>query len=139
MAKVVVTQAFKATADEVWAEIGGFGTIDRWHPAIQKLDFYQENNGAMRRLHLPDGGVVIERLVALDEAARCYAYSITGGVMPVENYVAVLRVLEDDMGKGAIAHWTAQFDATIDAATVETQVQGIFASGLAAAKERLGA
>jgi hypothetical protein len=139
MATVVVTRHFRATADVVWALCGGYATIDEWHPAIERLDLYKEGNGIMRRLHLRNGDVVIERLEALDDQARWYTYSITGGDMPVEGYVATLRILPDDMGNGALGHWEATFTTPANEAELRELVQGVFASGFAALAERLGA
>jgi len=140
MPKVVVTRRFNTTAENVWALIGGFATIDTWHPAIASARLYQEGNGIMRELRLADGtSIVIERLEALNDAKRTYTYSITGGTMPVRNYLATLRVLEDDMGRAALGHWTATFDTDANPAEIEALVENVFRSGFDAAAERLGA
>lgn len=139
MPKVVVTRKFQTTADKVWEVVGGYATLDEWHPAIQSLRLYKEGNGIMRELHLVNGGVVIERLEALNDAKRTYTYSITGGTMPVQNYLATLRVLEDDMGRAAIGHWSATFETTANPAEIEALVQSVFATGFQAVAEKLGA
>jgi hypothetical protein len=140
MAKVVVTRRFNTTADKVWGVVGGFATIDEWHPAIASARLYKEGNGLVRELRLADGtNYVIERLEALNDAKRTYTYSIIGGTMPVQNYLATIRVLEDDMGRGALGHWVATFDTTANPAEIEALVQNVFSSGFEAAAGRLGA
>lgn len=139
MAKVVVTRRFNATADKVWAVIGGFATIDEWHPGIASARLYKEGNGLIRELRLGDGSsYVIERLEALNDAKRTYTYSIIGGTMPVENYLATMRVLEDDMGRAALGHWVATFDTSADPAELEPLVQNVFSSGFEAVAGKLG-
>ena len=139
MAKVAVTHKFDATADEVWGLIGGFHTLPNWHPAAVKSTDSLEGNDIIRDLELPDGGHVIERLEEFSNSARSYTYSITGGVMPVEGYVATLSVIEDDNGASAVAHWTADFTVVgaDEQETVDLVANGVFATGLAAAAEKL--
>jgi hypothetical protein len=139
MAKVAVTHKFSATADEVWAVIGGFHTLDAWHPAAVSSTDKSSGNDVIRDLELPDGGHVIERLEEFSNSGRSYTYSITGGIMPVEGYVAVLSVIEDDNGATAIASWTAEFAVVgaDESETVSLVANDIFRAGLAAAAEKL--
>ncbi len=139
MATVAVTHKFSATADAVWGLIGGFHTLPEWHPAVVKSTDSLDGNGIIRDLELPDGGHVIERLEEFSNGGRSYTYSIVGGVMPVEGYVATLSVIEDDNGASAIAHWCADF--TVVGAD-EQEIVGfvandVFRGGLAAAAEKL--
>ena len=139
MAKVAVTHKYSATADDVWALVGGFHTLPSWHPAAVKSTDQSDGNDIVRDLELPDGGHVIERLEEFSNSGRSYTYSIIGGVMPVEGYVATLSVIEDDNGAGAIAHWTADF-AVVGAGeqeTVDLVANGVFLTGLAAAADKL--
>jgi hypothetical protein len=139
MATVAVTHKYDATADAVWGLIGGFHTLDSWHPAVVKSTDSMDGNDIIRDLELPDGGHVIERLEAYSNAGRSCTYSIVGGIMPVEGYVATLSVIEDDNGASAIAHWTADF--TVVGAD-ETEIvafvtNDVFRGGLANAAEKL--
>ncbi len=139
MATVAVTHKFSATADAVWALVGGFHTLPTWHPAATKSTDSLDGNGIIRDLELPDGGHVIERLEEFSNSARSYTYSIIGGVMPVEGYTATLSVIEDDNGASAIAHWTADF-AVVGAdeqETIDLVADGVFRTGLEAAAEKL--
>ena len=66
-----------ASADAVWAHVRDFTSLATWHPAIAALELTSGSGaevGAVRKLTLGDGGIVIERLLALDDAARCHTY-----------------------------------------------------------------
>ena len=59
-----------APVDEVWPLVRDFGGIPRWHPAIARRALTPAapaEVGAVRRLTLGDGGVVVERLLTLDD------------------------------------------------------------------------
>ena len=73
MTHIHVTQRFPHPADVVWALIGDFGGLHRWHPQVRRLDLSWE--GRIRTLHYADGGRVVERLEARNEAACRYVYA----------------------------------------------------------------
>lgn len=142
MAKVAVTQKFNGTAADVWKIIGGFHTLPNFHPAIEKSVSEERGNDIIRHLHLRGGaGVVVERLEASSNAERFYTYSILEAPMPVRNYVATIRVLEDDNGKSSLGHWVADFDVVggehAEKETVE-MVTGVFSSGFSSVASRFG-
>ena len=56
-----------ASADAVWAKIGDFCGIGKWHPAIEKCVLSAD--GKQRTLSLKGGGTVVEKLV-LDRYMR---------------------------------------------------------------------
>ncbi|GIX07776.1 MAG: MxaD family protein [Candidatus Poribacteria bacterium] len=140
MAKVAVTVKFAKPAREVWAIIGGFLTIGEWNPGVAKCTPKFEGNDIIRHLELADGGYVVEPLLYYDAAGMEYAYAITEGTLPFRDYVARLRVLEDDNGASCIVQWTASFTPTADEAeVVDLVANGVFRASLNALKERLGA
>ena len=57
--RVKETIEINAPADQVWAIVGNFGDLGRWHPAIAKTDITSGKAaevGATRVLTLQDGG-----------------------------------------------------------------------------------
>src|SRR5450759_544153 len=70
-----------ASADAVWAKIGDFCGIGKWHPAIEKCALSAD--GKTRTLSLKGGGTIIEKLEKRDDAAHSYSYSIVEGPLPV--------------------------------------------------------
>ncbi|MDA1191058.1 MAG: SRPBCC family protein [Candidatus Poribacteria bacterium] len=140
MARVAVTVEFNRTADEIWGIVGGFLTIDQWVPAVLKLTTKLEGIDIIRHLDLGGGGFVVEPLLTYDNAERVYSYAITDGTMPVENYVAQLRVLEADNGKSCVAQWTASFNPTApEQEVVDLVANGVFRGALEGLKAKLGA
>ena len=54
MAKVSVSAKFSTSAKRVWALIGDFDAMARWHPAVEKSELGA--GGMLRRLGLAGGG-----------------------------------------------------------------------------------
>jgi len=51
----------KLSADALWAKIGDFCGISKWHPAIEKCELSAD--GKTRTLSVKGGGSVVESLV----------------------------------------------------------------------------
>src|SRR5262249_57417714 len=64
--------ASKLSADALWAKIGDFCGISKWHPAVEKCELSAD--GKTRTLSLRGGGTIVEALVKMDPAARSYTY-----------------------------------------------------------------
>ena len=59
-----------APIDQVWSVVRQFNGLPAWHPVIasSSLDTGAEGQvGTVRRLVTGDGGVIVERLLALDD------------------------------------------------------------------------
>lgn len=105
MARVKVERPLAYPADALWALIGDFGGLHRWHPEVRQLDLSWE--GRIRTLHFIDGTRAVERLEARNEEARRYVYTLVDGVLPVSDCRASLEVL--DQGQGCLVVWSAEF------------------------------
>ena len=119
----------KLSADAMWAKIGDFCGIGKWHPAVEKCELSAD--GKTRTLSLKGGGTIVEALVKMDAAGRSYTYAIVNGPLPVANYSSTISVAAD--GAGSVLTWTGKYDAkgAPDADAMKV-VQGIYDSGLAA-------
>lgn len=132
-----------APADEVWALVRDFDGLPSWIPAIvsSSLDFGSAAEvGAVRRLTLGDGGVVVERLLALDDLARRYTYEITESPFAVRRYVSTIRVAPvTDIGHCFVEWWT-EYDADgADEPDLDRLFgDGVFGAGLTALRKRFG-
>ncbi|MBW2269533.1 MAG: SRPBCC family protein [Deltaproteobacteria bacterium] len=108
MAKIAVEEDYAASAAVVWKRLADFGGLASWMPGVESCETEGDGIGAVRKVVM--GPVqVVERLEAFDDAGRSLSYSIAEGPMPVENYLATIRVQE----AGADAchvDWTASFD-----------------------------
>jgi len=105
--KVVVP----APVEEVWREVGDFGAIRSWHPAIATCDVERNGPAIYRHLRTHDGGEFLEREIAEhDEVTdHSYAYEIVSSPLPVSNYQSVFRVLPHD--DGTRVEWSSHFEA----------------------------
>jgi hypothetical protein len=137
MAKVNETQMLRGSVDEVWAAIGGFNDLPRWHPAVASSTL--EEGGRVRRLQLADGASLVERLHSFSERERSYGYSIEQGPLPVSRYRSLLRVCEPAGGSGCRVEWSGEFAAEgVPEAEAIRLITGIYRAGLDRLGERFG-
>jgi hypothetical protein len=84
-----------AAPDQVWALIGDFGGT--WHPLIADIKLIGRGIGQLRVIETIDGKQIIERLDAIDNAARFYRYTSISGI-PASDYTARLEVKPNALG-----------------------------------------
>jgi len=133
-----------ASVDAVWEVVREFDGLATWHPAIATSELTsgaEGQVGAVRRLTLGDGGVVIERLVTLDDGDRSYTYAFDGpNPFGVRRYVSTVRVAAvTDTGQ-AFVEWWSEYDAE---AADEKKLDelfggGVYAAGIGALQQRFG-
>jgi len=129
MAEVRVTQELSSPAEVVWALIGDFGALHRWHPAVRGLDLSWE--GRIRTLHFADGTRAVERLETRNDAAHRYAYAWVDGPLPVRGYHATLQV--SARRRGCTVTWSCVFEpADADEHDVHDALHRHYAEGLTA-------
>ncbi|MCW0213741.1 MAG: SRPBCC family protein [Pseudonocardia sp.] len=131
-----------ASADAVWEVVREFDGLPSWHPAIDRSELTSGAEGAVgavRRLTLGDGGVVTEKLIAIDDADRRYTYAfIEDNPFGCRRYVSTVRVAPvTDTGE-AFVEWWAEFDAegADEQKLVDLFANGVYGSGIAALRER---
>jgi hypothetical protein len=121
--------ASKLSADALWAKIGDFCGISKWHPAVEKCELSAD--GKTRTLSLKGGGTIVETLVKMDAAGRSYTYSILSGPLPVANYTSTISVAAD--GAGSMVTWVGKYDAKgASDADSKQAIDGVYDSGLKA-------
>jgi hypothetical protein len=122
----------KLSADALWAKIGDFCGISKWHPAVEKCELSAD--GKIRTLSLKGGGTIVEALVKMDAAGKSYTYSIVSGPLPVANYTSTIAVYAD--GVTSVVNWWGKYDAKgAPDADVQKIIQGIYDAGLKALTE----
>jgi len=118
-----------ASADQVWQLIGGFNALPDWLPFIPKSELSE--GGRVRSLQTADGGVVVERLQAFDNAAKTYSYSILQAPFPATEYLATIKV--EAQGDGARVTWSGRFEPVgVTDEEVVALFTGIYQGGLEA-------
>ncbi|MFG2951423.1 SRPBCC family protein [Streptomyces adustus] len=139
MASTSVSRVVPASPQRVWDLIGGFDALPDWLPYIPESTALE--GGRVRRLTNPEGEVIIERLVAFDEAERHYSYAILQAPFPVTGYLSTLRV-HSVAGRDDVAEvqWSGRFtpDGITDA-EAEDLFAGIYRDGLDALHQTLSA
>lgn len=126
-AKVERTAA--ADAKTVWAAVGDFCGISKWHPAVAKCELSEKDGRSFRLITLKDGAKLYERLESFDKDAMSYSYIIVDSPLPVKNYVSTLTVKAS--GNGSAISWGGNFDANnaSDADAVKTMT-GVYEAGV---------
>ena len=144
MARVYVSSVIAAPAAKVWERVRDFNALPRWHPRI--ADSQIENGepsdkvGCIRNFRLQNGDQIREQLLALSDYDTFCTYSILESPMPIENYVATLRLTPVSDGDRCFVEWSAEFDCSPD---VEADVSdgiatNVFQGGFDALKRHFG-
>lgn len=114
MTKIFTSSVIDAPIDAVWEKIRDFNALPEWHPAIgdSRIENGEASDkvGCIRNFNLKDGGNLREQLLTLSDDKFYCTYSIIESPMPVEKYVATLRLLPITDGRRTYAEWTAEFD-----------------------------
>lgn len=128
-----------ADAAAVWALIGAFDSLPRWHPLVAECTLERGTDGTIvRRTRLHDGTLIRNGLVAHDEAGRSYTYDYVEGPLTVENYRATLSVGDAGTGRSRV-EWISEFEADAGAADVmRAKVESLIAPGVANLKKVFG-
>lgn len=129
MTGIHVTQRFDHPAEAIWAVIGDFGGLHRWHPRVRRLDLSWE--GRIRTLHLVDGGRLVERLEARNEAACRCVYVLVNGSLPLQACRTTLAVFPE--GSACRVDWSCEFEPLGDGGPAAARaMRGLYDEGLAA-------
>lgn len=131
-----------APIDQVWTPVRDFGGLSAWHPVIETsgLDSGGDGEvGAVRRLTTGDGGVIVERLLTLDDEGHTLTYLILESPFAVRRYASTMRLAPVTDSGATFVEWFAEFDSeAADEADLMTVFgDGVFGSGLAALKDHV--
>lgn len=145
--KVVKEVVIKAEPAKVWAMVKDFGHLEAWHPAIASTKLSKKGDDTFRALTLKDGGVINEKLRAIDEESMKLTYEIVDGVAPVADYYAYIKVSKGDNPGESKVKWLGRFYRVYklnppipegqDDETAIAFVTGVYDSGLANLKKVL--
>lgn len=142
--KSVETVTIKAPAAKVWAIVGDFGAMEKWHPAFKSTKVETKGKDTLRTLTLQDGGIINEKLQHKKDADMELKYEIVGGVAPVSSYTSRINV--KDLGNGETeVRWFGRYYRKYvlnppipegeDDETAKKTIDGIYKDGLANLKK----
>ena len=144
MPRPYASAVIPAHVDQVWSVVRDFNGLPAFHPAIEASSLDSGSSfevGAVRRLTVAGGGgVVVERLLVLDDLAHTFTYEILESPFAVRRYVATVQLAPvTDTGQ-TFGHWWAEYDAeAADEAELTPFFAGaVFAGGLAGLQKHFG-
>lgn len=121
----------QASPDEVWRAVGGFCSIQEWHPAIDACELEEKAGTTYRHLKTVDGAAFEEQLMGVDEDARVYEYTILESPLPVLSYLATLSVTPGTDEDKALVTWQSRFSSLgVEDEEAEQIIAGIYEAGL---------
>ena len=120
-----------APSKAVWALIGGFHALDRWHPDVAASTMIGTGKqvGDVRVLTLNNNATIVEKLDAYSEKTMTLHYRILESPLPIANYAASLSVirLENNMTE---VIWKSSFIAVgVSGDEAKKIISGIYSTG----------
>lgn len=144
MARVYVSSVVNAPADRVWDRIRDFNALPKWHPRIRDSRIEEalpaDKVGCVRNFHLQNGDNLRERLLGLSDYDMFCTYSILESPMPLEDYVATLRLTPITDGDRCFIEWSAEFSCApeVEAELTSGIATNVFQGGFDALKRHYG-
>ena len=116
-----------APVTDVWKKIGGFNALPDWHPMVKKSELAK--GGQERKLTLPGGATIVEKLESKDDKSYRYSYSITDSPLPVADYHSTIEVHQE--GKESVVEWMGRFEPKgTSAEDAQKAIQDIYRAGM---------
>ncbi|SMF54934.1 NADPH:quinone reductase [Tistlia consotensis] len=145
MPRVVKSTVLDAPVEAVWSVIRDFNGHEDWHPAVARSVIEGgrrgDQVGCVRLFALADGsGEIREQLLALDDREHAFSYCLLEAPIPLEGYVAHVRLKPVTDGRRTFWEWRSEFDCPPARAGELTALvgEGIYEAGFRAVAERLG-
>ena len=138
MSEAKVVKVVKASADDVWEQLGDFTGIEAGG-GIDSVAFEGEGVG-MTRTIVMGGKPVVERLEVHNSDERTFTYAIINedSPLPFSDYSATVRIIDNGDGTSTV-DWVGTFEprgmAEADAINMAT---GIYAGAIKRARIALG-
>jgi hypothetical protein len=114
MPMIEFSAVLDSDAEHVWSVLKKFGEIQEWHPSIVESSI-EDNQpdglvGCIRKLTLADGAVVRERLLSIDDRNTTLSYRFEESPLPLDNYVATVKLASLTGQSKTFINWSASFD-----------------------------
>ncbi|RQH15027.1 alpha/beta fold hydrolase [Bradyrhizobium sp. RP6] len=135
--RIVESVRIAEQADTLARGIGAFSAVGEWHPMLTKVTSEGERNGSRRIAEARDGSRQTERLLEVAPDHRGYRYLIDETAMPVRDYVAEFRIIDDRDGASTV-QWSVQFELTMHDAMTAEGIRTFIKTGLDSIATRYG-
>lgn len=144
MARVFTSSVISAPASQVWDRVRDFNALPKWHPRIRDSRIEDalpaDKVGCIRNFNLQNGDNIREQLLGLSDYDMFCTYAILESPMPLDDYVATLRLTPVTDGERTFAEWSAEFSCAPDAEAdlVSGIGTNVFQAGFDALKRHFG-
>ena len=144
MARVYVSSVLGAPSGRVWERIRDFNGLPKWHPRIRDSRIEDalpaDKVGCIRNFHLQNGDLIREQLLGLSDYELFCTYSILESPMPLEDYIATIKVTPVTDGDRSFVEWSAEFTCGVEleADLVAGIGNDFFQAGFEALKRHFG-
>ncbi len=131
MARVYVSAVMDIPIAEAWGVLRDFNALPVYHPFFAKSEIEggrpSDQIGCVRDFYTHEGGRIREELLTLSDRDYTCCYRILEASLPVQNYVAEMRLIPITEGNKTFGDWWAEYDvADKDAAQVFQTVSDTF-------------
>lgn len=114
MPRIYVSSVIEAPTKTVWAYIRDFNELPKWFSGVSNSHIETgkapDQVGCVRNFGLPDGKRMREQLLAFSGPEHSFTYKMLDGPLPVQNYVASVRLLPVTEGDQTFAEYEVTFD-----------------------------
>ena len=131
MARVYISAVMDIPLGEAWAVLRDFNALPVYHPFFSKSEIEggkpSDQIGCVRNFYTHEGGHIREELLTLSDREHVCCYRIIEATLPVQNYVAEMRLKPITVGNKTFGEWWAEYDvADKDAESVHQIVSDTF-------------
>jgi len=141
--KVECSTVIDAPIAAVWDVLRDFNGHDRWHPAVRRSSLEAgrktDQVGAVRNFTLQGGERIREQLLSLSDKEYRFRYAIVDADVPLQNYLAEVRLKPVTDGNRTFWHWSSKFDTPPGRENElrDLVTQGVYEAGFEAIRERV--
>ena len=114
MIRVVRSAIIDAPIERVWSILRDFNSHTAWHPVVAESTIENgepsDQVGCVRNFTLRDGNHIREQLLTLSDHEHVSTYCILDATIPMQRYVATVRLKRVTDGSRTFWHWESTFD-----------------------------
>ena len=115
MIRVTKSTIIDAPIETVWSVLRDFNSHTVWHPVVAQSEIEggepPDRVGCVRRFSLQDGARVREQLLSLSDREHRFTYCILEADVPLQRYVATVRLKPVTDRQRTFWHWQSTFRA----------------------------
>jgi NADPH:quinone reductase-like Zn-dependent oxidoreductase len=141
--RVTRSTIIDAPIEQVWAVLRDFNSHRDWHPVIAASEIEggeaSDQVGCVRNFTLKDGNHLREQLLTLDDRNYVSTYCILDATIPLQRYVATVRLARVTDSDRTFWHWQSTFATPRgrERELAETVGTGVYEAGFAALRAYL--